>query len=293
MALGWFDGLHIGHSALIEKTVETARSHRLFAAVWTFEGSKKAGRDTAPGFILSDGEKSDLLRGLGADILYAADFYEMKDVSPEDFVSRIVIDRCRCDIALCGFNYRFGAGGSGNAETLVSLMRAHGKDAVVMPPVDIDGVTVSSTAIKRYLADGMPDAAAKLLGRPFSLTSAVGHGRRIGHRLGIPTLNQTFPEGAFVPKHGVYVSTVTVGERVFRAVSNVGVRPTFGEDGPVVCESNILSDDPGECYGRTVKTGFLYYIRPEKRFDSEERLKAQIKEDISFAMAYDPKDERF
>ena len=286
IALGWFDGMHKGHVALVEKTVETARENGLCAAVWTFTGSKKAGSGNSPGFILPDGEKAEMLRSLGADVVYSAGLDEVRDLTPEEFVKDTVIGRCGADVALCGFNYRFGAGGAGTADDLTSLMRSFGKDAVTVPPVVSGGETVSSTAVRGYLTGGRPDRAAELLGRPFSLKSAVAHGRRIGHKLGIPTLNQSFPEGSLVPKYGVYVTNVTVDGVSFRAVSNVGVRPTFGEGGPAVCESNIIAGDPGECYGRTVKTEFLFFLRSERRFDSEELLKAQIADDISNAKKY-------
>ena len=286
MALGWFDGLHIGHTALIGKTVEAARENGLSAAVWTFEGCKKAGSDSSPGFILSDGGKAELLRGLGIDTVFSAELSEMKDMSAEDFVRDVVIGRCRCEIALCGFNYRFGSGGAGNADTLSELMRAEGKRAFILPPVKADGETASSTLVRSFLAGGRPEKAAAILGRPFSLSAPVAHGRRVGHKLGFPTINQSFPEGGLIPLHGVYVTEVTVAGKTYRAVSNVGVHPTFGECRSAVCESNLLSGDPGECYGETAETRFLSFIRPERRFDSAELLRVQIEKDIIRANEY-------
>ena len=284
-ALGWFDGLHTGHIALIRATVETAAKNGLSAAVWTFEGSKNAGSGFSPGFILSDAEKADILRKEGISVLFSERFSDVRDLTCEEFVDRVLIGRCRCEIALCGFNYRFGRGGAGDAGELVRLMESRGKRAVVMPPVTADGATVSSSAIRSLLAEGDAAAAAKLLGRPFSLTSQIVHGRRIGHRLGFPTLNQSFPEGGFVPRYGVYAADVAVGGRVYRAVSNVGVRPTFG-GGPAVCESHLLAGDPGECYGMTAVTRFLSFIREETAFGSEKLLKDQIVLDVAAAEEY-------
>ncbi len=286
VALGWFDGLHAGHTALIAKTVETARENGLAAAVWTFEGSKKAGSDSSPGFILPDGEKAERLKAAGIDLLFSAGFAEMKDLTAEDFVKKILIDKCGAETALCGFNYRFGAGGAGNADVLSELMAKEGKRTVVLPPVKIGGRTVSSTLIRALLSDGRPDEAALLLGRPFSLRAEITHGRRVGHKLGFPTLNQPFPDGGFIPRHGVYVTEVTIDGKVCRAVSNVGVHPTFGECDRAVCESNLLSGDPGECYGEIAETRFLRFLRPEIRFDGAEELKRRIALDISAANDY-------
>ena len=286
MALGWFDGLHVGHAALIAKTVETARKNGLSAAVWTFEGSKKAGSDSSPGFILSDGEKAERLKAAGIDLLFSAGFSEMKDLTAEDFVKKILIGRCGCEIALCGFNYRFGAGGAGTAGILSELMAKEGKSTIVLPPVNIGGRAVSSTSIRAMLSEGKPDEAAILLGRPFSLIAEITHGRRVGHKLGFPTLNQPFPDGMLIPRHGVYITEVTIDGKTYRAVSNVGVHPTFGECGRVVCESNLLSGNPGECYGKTAETRFIRYIRPEIRFDGAEELKRRITLDITAANEY-------
>ena len=155
----------------------------------------------------------------------------------------------------------------------------------MVDPVTCDGAVVSSTRIRSAVADGDMETAAALLGRPFSVCLPVRHGKKLGRKLGLPTINQDFPAGHIVPRHGIYVCLCTVGEETRLGVTNVGIRPSVDSDGRVNCETHLIDYD-GDLYGEVVCVQFLTRIRDEMRFDSLDELRAAIEADIRFAREY-------
>lgn len=268
VALGQFDGLHIGHKAVIL----AARQENLTTAVLTFKrGTLKKGDDR---FLTTDAQREAIFAQYGAELLCEPDFSEIRGLSAESFVEDILISRLGARHVVCGFNYRFGCGASGNAEILQKLCRDRNIDCTVVPDVEINGRSVSSTAIRRFLDEGDAENAALMLGRPFSYDFEVIGGKQLGRTLGTPTINQAFPEGFICPKFGVYASSAEVDGKEYCAVTNIGVKPTVGSDMPL--SETWICDYSGDLYGQHIKVSLVKYLRPEQKFPSVEALRGAI-----------------
>ena len=284
IALGYFDGVHLAHRALLRtarRIKDTALKHAA-CGVFCFRGlSSDYLLDTPLPHLSTEEGRLALFREMGMEFAILADFSSLCNLSAEEFLADVLIGECHCISTVCGFNYRFGKKGAGTPE----LLRARfGTLAHVEPPVECDGAPVSSTRIRRLLQSGDAALAAQLLCRPYGFSAPVLHGKRLGRTIGIPTVNQCIPEKLLVPLHGVYVTSCTVDGSVFRGVTNVGVHPTVDVDASVNCETFLL-DFEGEIYGKDVTVEFLHYLRPERRFDSLEELRMQIRADVEKARA--------
>jgi riboflavin kinase/FMN adenylyltransferase len=275
VALGSFDGLHFGHREVISHAL-AAESRGLTPTVFTFAENPKTGEDGFGGLLLTQEEKIRLLRKMGVKRLYLVEFESIRSIPPEEFVSGILADVCRAKLACCGFNYTFGKGGRAGSSELRTLCAAQGIETSVTEPVSAAGGPVSSTRIRKLLADGKPDEAARLLGRPFAYESPVINGRRLGRELGAPTLNQAVPPELVRPKFGVYVSAVSFGDTITFGVTNVGMKPTVGSDA-LLAETWMPAYRGPELYGKTVRTALLKFLRPEVKFGSLEELKEAIR----------------
>lgn len=284
VALGNFDGVHAGHTALILKAAEIAKEKGIRSAVWTFADGK-AQLPNKPGAlaITTLEERLSLIASLGADYAILESFEDVRDLTPERFVKELLIEKCRAEWAVCGFNFRFGVGGAGNSDRLCELMQPMG--CTVVPPVYVNGEQVSSTLIRGYIESGDMKKASELLGRPFFIDSTVTHGKALGRTIGIPTINQSFPEGHIVPKKGIYACTVHAEGEKYMGVANVGIRPTVDSDGGINCETHIIGYS-GELYGEAVRVEFFERIRDERKFDGIDELKKQIEKDIFFTKQY-------
>ncbi|MBQ0125191.1 MAG: hypothetical protein KBS59_02575, partial [Clostridiales bacterium] len=221
----------------------------------------------------------------GIDIAIICDFADVKDMSPEEFVSDVLINKCHVDTAICGFNFTFGKNASGSAEDLREFMESHGKNAVIVAPVKCENDIANSSSIRVMIERGDMENARKMLGRYFFLEAAVEGGNKIGRTIGVPTINQFFPENSVIPKRGTYASKCVIDGKEYISVSNVGLRPTVSENGARNCETHII-DFSGNLYGKTVKVEFCKYIREEIKFDSLEKLGDRIKKDIDFTKTY-------
>jgi riboflavin kinase/FMN adenylyltransferase len=276
VALGNFDGLHIGHRKVIDSAVD-ARAQGLIPTVFTFAANPLAdlgGR--SGGEIITREQKVRLLEDFGVEQLYIIEFSQVKDLTPEDFVDRILTGVCRAREVCCGFNFTFGSGGKATSETLSRLCGSRGIKAEVAQAVLFGGEPVSSTRIRGLIAAGEVDEAAKLLGRAYGYCSEIQHGRKLGRELGTPTLNQAIPDDFVLPQFGVYASRVFVNGAVYAGVTNVGIKPTVGS--PCALAETWMPDYHGEdLYGKTVRVDLMKFIRPERRFSGLEELKAEIK----------------
>ncbi len=283
LALGSFDGVHLGHAALIGRAVKIACERGLAPAVFTFNEEPGVIPSKAGARSLTDlKEKLSLIASLGAKFALLEDFSRIRGYSPERFVSDILVRDGHAKCAVCGFNFRFGAGGSGTCETLRELMPDGGCE--IVEPVTLDGLTVSSSEIRRLLEDGNVERAARLLGREFSLELPVVHGKELGRTLGLPTVNQNPPKARVIPANGIYAASVELDGRRYKAVTNVGSRPTTdGDSAAVNLETHIIGFD-GDLYGRLVRVCFARRLRDERRFDSLAELQAQIRRDIAAAL---------
>lgn len=271
VAIGCFDGLHIGHTQVIESAVEK-KSEDTASAVITFDVNTQK--------LMSNEDKRELIYSLGVDEIISFKLSEIKQLSPEQFVRDILKSRLNVKHISVGFNFRFGRNASGDVNLLQSLCRRLGISVTVIPPVKLSGKTVSSTAIRDMLTSGNVSGAEKMLGRPFKLTEKVVHGAGRGEReLGIPTINQKVGEDIFTPKFGVYRSRVIVNGEALNSVTNVGIRPTVsGKD--INYETHIF-DSHNDLYGETVTVELLEFIRNEKKFETLSELKTQMEADIA------------
>ena len=286
VALGFFDGVHRGHVALLRRAKQEAEARGVSFAVFSFSDADgiKAGAPRLSG----EEERLALLAAAGAERLYLFDFAAVCGLSPADFVKTVLLDRLACAAAVCGFNFRFGAGGTGDAHTLSDLLAAQGVPTVVLPPYEADGVTVSSSAVRAAIEAGDTETATHLLGHPFSFTGEVVHGNALGREIGYPTANIMPPAGRVIPARGVYaVSCAIDGVGALPAVANVGVRPTVetGCGARINCEVHLLSP-VSDLYGKRLTVSFLSRLREEKKFESIAALSAQIAADIENAKEY-------
>ena len=278
VALGNFDGVHLGHRRLLRAAARPDCAR----AVWTFSSLAKC----APHVPVLTPQEEKLRQIARSGIEYAVmeEFETVLELTPAQFVEEILLGQLHAAAVACGFNFRFGRGAAGTAETLGALLAPHGVPLTVVPPFCLGGEAVSSTRIRAAVADGRMEEAAALLGRPFSLTAPVRHGKALGRKLGLATINQNFPEGQAVPRRGVYAGYAYVNGRRCAAVSDVGVRPSVETAGEVRCETHILDFD-GALYGETVRVEFCRYLRGEMRFASPDALRKAIEEDIRRARA--------
>lgn len=275
VALGSFDGLHIGHKKVISTAVE-AKKQGLVPTVLTFAHNPLTDLGgSAGGEIITQEQKIDLLEKFGVEQLYILNFSAVKDLSAEEFVGRILAGVCRAKEVCCGFNFTFGCGGKGDSAMLSRLCGERGIKTAVTHAVLLDGEPVSSTRIRAMIANGEVDEAARLLGRPYGYILPVLHGRRLGRELGTPTLNQAVPKDFVLPRFGVYVSRVFFGGAWYCGVTNVGIKPTVGS--PAVLAETWLTDYSGpDIYGETVRVDLVQFLRPEHKFSGLDELKAEI-----------------
>ncbi len=285
VCLGNFDGVHLGHRALLQRAREWRAQDFPDAALCVFCFVRPSSDYLSPAphsHLCSLEQKLERFAKEGMEYAVLANFEDIRDFSPAQFVDEVLHLGCHCSAAVCGFNYRFGKGGFGTSDLLSSLLQA---PVSVVPEVRELGDTVSSTRIRRLLWEGDVQSAAVLLGTPYTLSADVVHGKALGHQMGIPTINQHFPPDTLIPRHGVYITECTIADQCYRGISNVGVHPTVDQDAPVNCETHLL-DWSGDLYGQNITVSFLKFLRSEKKFSSIEELTAQIKIDSEVAKRF-------
>ena len=286
VALGCFDGVHIGHSQIIKNTVKEAEENGLCSIVWSFQTPPKnffsKDEKQKNALISPFSEKRRLIKNLGADILVSTKFDEkIASLTPEEFFEKILIGCLRAKHIFCGFNYRFGKGGKGDVKVLAALCKEHGIKITVADEIKIEGNSVSSSAIRTYLLQGDVENAQKMLGRPYSIRAKIKDGQHLGRTLGFPTVNQSVPENCLPLKNGVYLTKVKILRQTKYGITNIGMRPTVNGT-ERVAETNIFDFD-GSLYGRYVTVEFVKFIRAERKFDSLEELTNQVNKDIETA----------
>lgn len=278
--LGFFDGVHTAHRALIGEGRAEADFLKLPLVVFTFFGCGD-GPKKIRGLIYSDDEKISLLSECGADATVICEFNAVSEMSGEEFVDRILINALFTRVAVCGFNFRFGKGASTSSDDLSRLMSLRGRKALIIPELTYGNETVSSTRIRNLLSSADMESAAKLLGTPYFISGKVTHGNGKGRDMGTPTVNTELEAHLFSPPNGVYLTAAKVRDKLLPAVTNVGICPTFDKR-DVHAETYILDFD-GNLYGDEIKIYFLAFIRDERTFCSEKELKKQINVDITKA----------
>ncbi|MBR5295308.1 MAG: bifunctional riboflavin kinase/FAD synthetase [Clostridia bacterium] len=280
VALGNFDGIHLGHQKIIEACVEEGKKDGLISLVWSFRRHPEhiMKGNFSSGNIISNKDKERILKKMGVSHLILEDFERVRDFSPQVFCEEILLRKLSAKKVFCGFNFRFGKGGEGDAAYLKEYLEPRGVQVFTEDPVCYGGQPISSTKIRGFLNEGKVEEAGSFLGRPYSICFPVLQGKRLGRRIGFPTLNQAFPEEYVTPKKGVYAVRVIFDEKEYFGVCNVGSRPTVDQDDRIIAETHLF-DFSGELYGKEVRVEFYKFLRPETRFSSLEELKTQIGKD--------------
>ncbi|WP_373323191.1 bifunctional riboflavin kinase/FAD synthetase [Paenibacillus polysaccharolyticus] len=280
LAIGQFDGLHLGHASVILSAVRIARESDMKAAVMTFHPHPKEvmRKGDYEGYLTPLRDKEEILAGMGVDILYVVEFNEsFSQLSPEQFVHELLLP-LQTRTAVVGFDFRFGHKGAGDEQMLRAL--GDGEMTVeTVPPFLLGGEKVSSSLIRALLKRGEMGEASQWLGRPYSVRGTVIHGEKRGRTIGFPTANLELTDHYVTPAKGVYAVRVNVGDQELTGVMNLGVKPTFHENGMrPTYEVHLLNFD-GQIYDQELKVELVHYIRNERKFDSIDALIAQIRED--------------
>lgn len=278
VALGFFDGLHIGHAAVVSRTL-SYQQEGLCPCVFTFtmDGGHPAAKSTANA-LTTERQKEQLLESWGVRLVLCPDFSEFHAMEPESFVDEILVRRLNANAACCGEDFRFGKKAAGDVGQLAALCQARGIRLDVVPPVTFEGERVSSTRIRSLLGEGRVADANRMLGRAFGYDFTVVRGKQLGRKLDSPTINQRLSDG-FVPlRHGVYASVSFAGGAWHPSVTNIGLRPTV-EDTTAVNSETYICGFSGDLYGARVEVRLLAFLRPEQRFPSVEALRARIHAD--------------
>lgn len=277
IALGNFDGVHLAHREILMSAIEAAQAQGSISAVFTFEQSKKP-------YITSFEERMALFEEIGIELVFVADFDGFKGQAAEDFAVDTLIGALSAAGVSCGFNFRFGHMASGDVALLRAISCREGIECRVSPPIEQEGIPVSSTEIRRQVSVGNLENARSMLGRAYSLSGIVLHGRAVGRQMNFPTMNLSLEEGRLLPPYGVYFTLCHVDGVAYPAITNIGIRPTFGLT-EISCESHLLSAS-GNFYDKPLKVELLHFHRPEQKFDSRAALTAAIADDTEAARRY-------
>lgn len=276
-ALGFFDGVHLGHQALLTECVRLAEAMGCETAAITFERHPHAlFRPDVPPLLSTLSDRHRLLLRYGIDHIYPFPVNrEIMSTPWEEFLEELI--EAGAAGFVCGDDFRFGRRGAGDAEKLRQFCEERGLPCVIVPEQILNGVRISSSYIRRQIEEGDMATAVRFLGHGQMLTGTVVTGRKLGRKLGFPTANIELPEGVIVPRHGVYACRAFVGEQSYMAVCNVGSRPTV--EGHQVRTETWLLDFAGDLYGQAVTLEFFYFLRPEQKFESLDVLKAAVLQD--------------
>ena len=280
VTLGNFDGIHLGHRALIDITKRSAQKYNLKSVVFSFSPHPMFlfGNRKNLALILSIDEKKQLLEELGIDIYVEYPFTsDFASTDPEDFAADIVVEKMKCRVLVVGYDYRFGKGARGEYELLKSVGQRYGAQVIRVPSVDLYGERVSSTRIREALVNHDIKLANDLLTEPYFVYGRVSEGRRIGRRMNFPTANIIPDVKKLLPADGVYATKTVVKGTVYLSMTNVGTNPTVNGSTRTV-ETNIFGFS-GNIYGEYIKTYFFEYLRGEKKFSGVEELSQRLEKD--------------
>ena len=261
-ALGIFDGLHLGHLKVLEAAKRTAASSGLVPAVFTFD--TRSVTTKSGGALMTDADKRSFLAKQGFSFVCSADFAELKDLSPREFIRQVLIEKMNVGCAVCGEDFRFGKNAAADSGDLKRLCAEYGIEAHEVSRLKIGGEEV---------------------GYSYGYSLPVIHGFARGRTWNFPTINQLIPEGLVLPRFGVYCSLVTIGEKKYAGVTNIGVKPTVENGSPPLAETFII-DFSGDLYGTTVDLRLCEFVRPEQTFGSFDELRTAIARDTGFAKRY-------
>lgn len=272
VALGYFDGVHIGHRELISLLVREAKAEGLKSYILTFEDNLAKTKKTQS-VIYNTKEKLRIFESLGVDGVIVADFSSISGLSPESFVYDVLIDSLGVELAISGYNFRFGKFAAADSSRLIELMEDKGKRSLVLSERRVDGKPLSATVIRELIGEKRLDEANKMLGIPYYVEGTVERGLGLGTGFGFPTVNIPIRETSPLAS-GVYRTAVKIGDRLYTGVTNVGSCPTVKER--EIHTETLIADFDGNLYGQNIRIYFLGYLREERLFDSVDELRDQI-----------------
>lgn len=281
VTVGKFDGFHLGHRKLLSAVLQEKKKGYA-SCVISFSTSV----DMPGSVIYTREEQRKICESLGIDVLAEYPLDEtIKEMSGEQFVKEILCERLQAKVIVTGEDFRFGKNRSGDISLLKSLEETYGYRTVCVPKVTAEDIRISSTEIRRVLAEGNVSEANRWLGRPYAVFGEVLHGKKLGRTLGFPTMNLIPPTEKLLPAYGVYVTRTKVDGQWFDGITNIGLRPTVDSDELVSVETHLFSYN-GDLYGKQVEVQFIQFLRSERKFADVAALKAAMLEDVKSAKAY-------
>lgn len=282
VTIGNFDGIHKGHIKLIKEAVEEAKLKKYKSVVFTFENHPmRYFRANSIKNVITNEEKVKIFKELGVDIVLMIPFDEyMTKVPATDFVKDILMEKLNCKMVIVGHDFAFARNKEGNASLLKTLGDKYDMNVKIIEPIKIKGRRVSSSYIRELIKEGKVCEIKSFLGRNYSLEGEVIHARKIGRTIGFPTANLKSDDKLIIPKNGIYAVKVYVENKIYYGATNIGYNPTVNGR-TLSIETNIIDFDK-DIYGEIIKIEFLDRIRDEKKFDSIDELKSQLRKDVNF-----------
>lgn len=279
IAMGYFDGVHRAHMSVINKAVSLKATTEFIPSVLTFSMDEVAPNKIEVKTILTDETKLELMARFGVKRVYMPLFSEIAHISAESFFNDIIMDKLNAGAVVCGYDYSFGYEKKGNTDMLMELCEQNNIEFHMINPMQTHGEIISSTAIRKLITQGRMKEANDMLGYVYFIKSKVCHGQKFGRKIGFPTINQYFDENQVIPKRGVYNTTVYIENRIFKGVTNIGVKPTVSDENIVASETYIIGFD-GDLYDKVIVVAFNDFLRDELRFETIDELKSAICGDI-------------
>ncbi len=277
VALGLFDGIHIGHRAVLSRVSERGA---YIPTVFTFPADM-ANQKERGGYLYSQDQKLWLLENChGIQRIFSPSFASVCSLTGEEFATQILRDTLHCAIAVCGEDFHFGQRAACDVRNLEQFGKRYGFAVEIVKDLCVDGERISSSAIRERLVKGDIESVNALLGDPYLLRTTVEHGKQIGRTIGFPTINQYFENGQLVPRYGVYTGRAFLDGKEYQTLTNIGEKPTVSSEGIPLAETYIL-DYTGDLYGCCVTISLEHYLRPEKKFDTLRELTAQMQRDLT------------
>lgn len=278
VAIGKFDGIHLGHQKLLQEILEK-KKEGLLAVVFTFDPSPQIFFGGPKGQLMTKFEKRKCFEALGVDILFEFPLNkETAATEPKRFIKEYLVDKLNAGFIAAGRDLSFGDKGKGNCELLLKEACEYGYQVSLIDKVCIGEQEISSTLVRNQVLEGKMESVAELLGQPYRISGIIEPGKQLGRTLDFPTLNLFPTEEKLLPPKGVYVVNILHGNEIYHGISNIGVRPTVSESGRVSVETFVFDFDKN-FYGEEITVEFLTFTRPEKKFSGVEELRAQLVKD--------------
>ncbi len=279
VALGNFDGIHLGHQELIKKVVNESKKNNLKPSILFFENhTKSIINNKNPKMLTNNNQKYKLAKSLGIEVIYTLDFTKkIMNLSQEKFIEIILKNKLNTKLVVVGFDYRFGFKAKGTSNSLLDLNKKYNIKTEIIKPVEINGEVISSSYIRNLIKDGNLNSANKLLGRNYSIQGKVVSGASRGTGLGFPTANLEYDENYLLPLLGVYKTNTKIDDKLYLSMTDIGYNPTFNED-RIKLETYILNFSK-DIYGKTMEIEFLDFLRKDIKFKNKEELINQLEKD--------------